>query len=82
MRDPFDLRVGEHVAEELKFGGAGLTVPGRHCPDGATVQRHLVAAVGKLVEVGQIPLAVEDLGQDAPVDVSFPVKNVSDSGES
>ncbi len=57
-------RPGEHCREERKFRGASLTVPGRHCPDRAAVQSHPVAAVGKLVEVGQIPLAVEDLGQD------------------
>ena len=64
VRDPFDLRLGEHLPEELKFRGAGLTVAGRHSPDGAAVQGHPVAAVGELVEVGQIPLSVEDLGQD------------------
>ena len=64
VRDPFDLSLGEHFLEELKFRGAGLTVLGGHCPDRAAVQVHPKAAARKFVEVGQVPLAVEDLGQD------------------
>jgi len=64
VRDPFDLDVGEHLPEELELGGAGLTVPGGHGPDGAAVQGHPVSVAGELLEVGEISLLVEHAGEE------------------
>lgn len=63
VRNPFDVGLGQHFAQEFEFGGAGLTVLGRDSPDGAVVQGHPVGVVPKLLEGGEIPLVVEELDE-------------------
>ena len=61
--DPFDLGLREHRLEELELCGTGCSVAGGHWPDGAVAECDPITLIRKLVELGHIPLRVEDLGQ-------------------
>src|ERR1039458_6405253 len=61
--DPFDVSFREHRLEELKLCGTGRSVARGHRPDGAVAERDPIILIRELVELGHIPLPVEDLGQ-------------------
>ena len=63
MLDPFDVSFREHRLEELELCGTGCSVEGGHRPDGAVAERDPIVLIRELVELGHVPLPVEDLGQ-------------------
>ena len=65
VSDSLDGSVGYQVSDEFELGGAGLAVPARNWPDGAAVQVDPEVVVINLVEVGEVSLFIEQLGQDA-----------------
>jgi len=63
VHDPSDFRLGDNLLHEFELGGASQTVVGGHRPDGAAVECESVTVARKLVDVGHVPLGVEDGGQ-------------------
>ena len=65
VRDPFDLRLGEHLPEKFEFGGAGLSVAGRRLPRWRSCAGSSGSCrSGSLSKSARYPSLVEDLGQD------------------
>ena len=57
--DSLYRRVGDEVADEVEFGGAGLLVAVGDSPDGAAVEVDPVVGVAECVGVGEVALGVE-----------------------